>query len=170
LLDQVAGVSREIRTRLPRGPYIPGRNARHPEGAFDALRAKALMPTATAAAAENAAWLAGIDLLEAGFYWEAHEVLEQVWMNAPANAPERYQVQAVIQLANAALKQLMDRPRAALRLCAITRDLAGQARRRGGKAVMGLDEAALSGAADRLEAAIRRGEVEPVRLAATAAR
>ena len=62
------------------------------------------------AAAENPAFQAGLDCLESGFYWEAHEILEPVWMNAPADAPERFMVQALIQLANAALKQVMDRP------------------------------------------------------------
>ena len=69
------------------------------------------------------AFQAGLELLEAGFYWEAHEVLEPVWMNARANTPERHFVQALIQLANAALKLLMQRPGAATRLIDISTEL-----------------------------------------------
>lgn len=123
---------------LPGHAYIPGRTARHPEGRFDALRGGALCPTLSATAGRNPAFQSGLDFLEAGYFWEAHEVLEPVWMNAPANAPERFLVQALIQLANAALKHRMGRPNASRRLCAMA---AGLLDRSGppGASVMGLE-------------------------------
>ena len=139
---------------LPHHAHVPGRNARHPEGAFDAIRGLAPPVTRSSEADHNRAWLAGLEFLEAGFYWEAHEVLEPVWMNAAPESPERSMVQAVIQLANAALKQVMDRPRASLRLCEITR---GHLARAGNGPVMRLEPADILAAVAGLEAAIADG-------------
>lgn len=56
--------------------------------------------------AENAAYLRGIDLYHAGFYWEAHEFWEAVW-KTPGLAPApRALVQALILIAAARLKVL----------------------------------------------------------------
>ena len=94
------------------------------------------MPTVSETAGLNPAWHYGLVLLEAGFYWEAHEVLEPVWMNAAEDSAERHLVQAVIQLANGALKIAMGRPKAAERLFDMVRDLLAKA---GPGPVMGLD-------------------------------
>ena len=73
--------------------------------------------------ATSAAWQAGLHYLQNGYFWEAHEALEPVWMQLPPNSVERKFVQAVIQAANAALKLEMKRPRATLRLCDIAKAL-----------------------------------------------
>ena len=104
---------------LPPHAHVPGRTPRHPEGAFDAFRAPIRPGMTPGDLARTDAWRAGWQFLNAGYFWEAHEVLEPVWLALPPNAPERKQVQAVIQTANAALKLEMGLPRAALRLCAI---------------------------------------------------
>jgi len=65
----------------------------------------------------------GLHYIDTGFYWEAHEVLEPVWMALPETSEERRLVQALIQIANAGLKLEMGRPRAAARLCAIAHQL-----------------------------------------------
>ena len=102
---------------FPEYPYVPGRTPRHPEGWFDAIR-DTVRPGATARElADSPAWAAGLAYLEDGFFWEAHEVLEPVWMALPHGSREREMVQALIQLANACLKREMGRPRAVLRLC-----------------------------------------------------
>jgi len=110
--------------RFPLPPYahVPGRNRRHPAALF--AMAKAAVPdrTGSEAASENPVWWFGLLLLARGYYWECHEVLEPVWQNAAPNSRERQFVQGVIQLANAALKREMGRPRAARRLCAMARD------------------------------------------------
>lgn len=51
-----------------------------------------------------AAYRAGYDLLEAGYFWEAHEVWEAVWHRTAPNSREFYLLRALIQFANAALK------------------------------------------------------------------
>lgn len=67
----------------------------------------------------SVAWRAGWTFLNAGCYWEAHEVWEAVWLALPPNSAERRFVQAVIQLANALLKEKMNRPNAARRLAEV---------------------------------------------------
>jgi hypothetical protein len=62
---------------------------------------------------DNAAYLYGHRLLEAGFYWEAHEVWEAVWMNCRPNSTEKVLLQALIQQANARLKRKMGKVNAA---------------------------------------------------------
>ena len=82
------------------------------------------------------AWRAGWQFVRAGYFWEAHEVLEPVWMALPPNSAERRFVQGVIQAANAALKLEMGRPRAALRLCGIADDWLAETG--GAERIMGL--------------------------------
>jgi predicted metal-dependent hydrolase len=89
--------------------------------------------------AASPAFRAGLAWLHAGFFWEAHEVLEPVWMALP-EGPARQMAQALIQLANARLKGRMGRPRAAARLRALAAGHLAAARRGGGR-VLGLDPA-----------------------------
>lgn len=126
---------------LPGHKHIPGANVRHAEDAFDWIRDQA------AADADNPAWRYGLRLLAEGFYWEAHEVLEPVWMAATPNSAEKAMAQAVIQLANAALKLDMGKPKAAQRLAVLVDELAAEAGRSRAK-VLGLDVGAVRGAAD----------------------
>ncbi|MBL3705460.1 DUF309 domain-containing protein [Sulfitobacter sp. BDSS02] len=84
---------------------------------------------------QTLAWRAGWLFVRNGYFWEAHEVLEPVWMTLDAG-PERQFVQGVIQVANAALKLKMGRPNAVRRLCDIADghlDACGEA-----DAIMGL--------------------------------
>jgi len=104
---------------LPSHAYVPGQNARHSEGAFDTIRDTAQPGMSDVELAASAAFQTGLRYLDQGYYWEAHEVLEPVWMACPPNAVSRSVVQGLIQLANARLKQKMEKPRAAGRLFAI---------------------------------------------------
>ena len=63
-----------------------------------------------------AAFLEGLRLLDTGWFWEAHEVLEPVWMACPPNSRERMATKALIQIANARLKSRMGMSRAVERL------------------------------------------------------
>lgn len=108
--------------------YVPGKTPRHPEGMFDGIR-QSVVPGMTAETlSKTAAFRTGLDYLETGLFWEAHEVLEPVWMALPQGSETRDFVQALIQLANAALKQQMGRPKASLRLCDIAEGLLQQVR------------------------------------------
>lgn len=60
----------------------------------------------------------GRALYERGFFWEAHEAWEPVWLAAAPNSRERAFLQGIIQLANARLKLAMGRDGAAARICA----------------------------------------------------
>lgn len=137
----------------PAYPYVPGRTPRHPEGQFDALRATARQGASPAELVATPAWAAGLAYLEDGFYWEAHEVLEPVWLALPRGSREREMVQALIQLANACLKREMGRPRAVLRLCRI---VAGHLDHLGHGPVMGQPLEDLRDAIHALENQIRR--------------
>jgi hypothetical protein len=72
--------------------------------------------------AASPAWAAARAYYGAGFYWEAHELLEPVWMATAPGSAERHLVQAFIQLANARLKLRMERPKAVARLCCLSRE------------------------------------------------
>lgn len=111
---------------LPDYKHLPGINQRPDDKLLQTMAMQASPITQEADANENIAWLYGIRLIENGFYWEAHEVLEVVWMRAPHNSRERFLVQCLIQIANAALKQVLQKPTAAARLC----DMAEQCRQR----------------------------------------
>lgn len=105
-------------SRMPPTRYWPGINARP-----DAAAIAALHDTGGSIAD---AWHFGLALLHQGYYWESHEVLEPVWLHYPPNSRERHLVQALIHLANAALKhcrgsggardRILQRTRASLRL------------------------------------------------------
>lgn len=130
-------------TARPPHAYVPGRTARHPEGAFAALTA-GLHPGLSVAQLRAApAWAAGRAWLAQGFYWEAHELLEPVWMSLPPNSRERHLVAALIQIANARLKLEMGRAHAAVRICARARESLARAEVGGGP-VMGLRPADLA--------------------------
>ena len=94
---------------LPPHPYVPRETARHPEDLFEPL--KGVEPLGP----ECPAWRHGLRFYRAGYFWEAHEMWEAVWMALP-EGPERRLVQASIQQANARLKERMGQARAAARL------------------------------------------------------
>jgi hypothetical protein len=88
--------------------YVPGKTERHPEGAFDAVRATATVDLSRVQLAKSQAFRLGLRYLETGYYWEAHELLEPVWMAQSDPSIERKFVQGLIQIANGSLKMEMD--------------------------------------------------------------
>ena len=68
---------------LPEQAHVPGRTARPATSpAYDAARA-APARTDPAVWRENLAYRYGLTLVDAGFFWEAHEVLEAVQTQQP---------------------------------------------------------------------------------------
>jgi hypothetical protein len=61
-------------------------------------------------------YLYGIDLFNEGFWWECHEALEGLWLEAGVGSEAGHVLQAVIQCAAAHLKAFTDRPEGAMRL------------------------------------------------------
>lgn len=59
---------------------------------------------------ECSAYLFGIDLFNAGFYWESHEQWEAVWHAVGRNGPVADFLKALIKLSAAGVKNLEGRP------------------------------------------------------------
>lgn len=114
--------------KWPAHPYVPGQSARHDEGFFDPITSKIVPGMTFEEMAVSDCWVQGWALFDAGYFWEAHELWEPLWMLMPLNSVEKHFVKAVIQLANARLKERMGRPKATLRLCKLAREAIHQAR------------------------------------------
>lgn len=112
-------MKRDAAIPLPDHAYIPGETTRHASGAFDVFHDSVLPGSSAKELTETIAWRAGLLFLQKGYFWEAHEVLEPVWMALPDDDPDRQLVQALIQYANAGLKRRMNRPKAAQRLAVL---------------------------------------------------
>lgn len=115
---------------LPQWRYLPGRVA-----AADSARLEPVLATVDQGGDPQTvqkltAFLFGVDLYNAGFFWEAHEVWEPVWMSLPPNSRERIACQALIQAANGCLKLGIGRSAAFAKLAAevarLVRDAASQ--------------------------------------------
>jgi hypothetical protein len=100
----------------PPEPHLPGITPRPAEDHFDAVKATLEGCETPDALAASACFKAGFEAFERRYYWEAHELWEPVWMQLPEGSREKALVQGLIQLANAALKQRMGRPKAAERI------------------------------------------------------
>ncbi len=61
----------------------------------------------------------GLALYRAGFFWEAHEAWEPLWLAARPNSAERALLQGLIQLANGWLKLRLGREQAAGRIAGL---------------------------------------------------
>ena len=101
---------------LPKKPYLPGQTPRPEDDAFDHVKELAPMKTLSEDAQSNVTWHFGLRLLAEGFYWEAHEVLETVWLRSDPNSREFHLVRGIIHVANGKLKEALDQSRAAARL------------------------------------------------------
>ncbi|MEM7212855.1 MAG: DUF309 domain-containing protein, partial [Pseudomonadota bacterium] len=88
------------------------------------------------------------------------EVWEPVWMRAGGNSRERLAVQGLIQLSNACLKLVMQRPGAARRLLDISREKLLEAAQRG-EPVMGVDLSDLSAGIHAFRVRIKGGTDTP---------
>ncbi len=84
---------------LPTSGFLPGIGMPRPEerdfsgGPWTAENWKDIQP-----------WKFGIDLYNAGFFWEAHEAWEAVWTSWPKDSPEGLLVRGCIQSAAALVK------------------------------------------------------------------
>jgi hypothetical protein len=99
-------------------------------------------PPLAAARADPQGLAYGIDLYNRGFFWEAHEVWEAVWLASAPNSGRRQGLRMLIQMANAGLKLAMGKPRAFARLAGEVAALARDA----DLAAEGLDVAAMAAA------------------------
>ena len=121
----------------PPHAYIPGRTPRHPEALFEPFKV-GIADVPAEKLNLTSPWRIAHAFLAEGYFWEAHEIFEAIWMVCPPNAPEKLLVQALIQKANAELKFLMGMERATSRLRAESARLAKEAFVRGGEVVLGI--------------------------------
>jgi hypothetical protein len=103
----------------PRYAYVPGSTQRHAEDLFDRFKPDASMPEELLS--RCTAWHLGLQFFGEGFYWEAHEMWEAIWLRLGQTTPERAMVQSLIQLANTGLKVKIGRPKAQERLLGLAR-------------------------------------------------
>ena len=104
----------------PEQPYLPGVTERPDEARFAGFKVGLTPELTPEDLAGSDAFDAGIEAFCQGFYWEAHELWEPVWMCLPAGSGERQVMQGLIQLTNAGLKAAMGRPRAVIRILAMS--------------------------------------------------
>lgn len=123
---------------MPACRHIPGSGSSPDMGVLEVAKAGA------------DAFAYGADLFNRGFFWEAHEVWEAVWMAAAPNSARRQALRALIQMTNACLKLAMGRRNAFARLAVEVAHIApGE-----GLAREGLDMAALASAFQRFAAQV----------------
>ena len=103
---------------MPRWAYVPGETAEADADYETLAQAKLLVPSRFRdyVPARHPAIRYGLALNDAGYFWEAQEVLEAVWAAAPQGGRERILLRACIQIANANLRLRMKKPHAAARL------------------------------------------------------
>ncbi|HVN84345.1 MAG TPA: DUF309 domain-containing protein [Candidatus Binatia bacterium] len=102
-------------TPFPSYRFVPGRHphpTRDPRG--HSYRADPLARRDSAWRPDDwrslDAWLYGIDLFNARYFWEAHEAWESVWAAAPRASVAALLLQGLIQIAAALLKSHMGVP------------------------------------------------------------
>ena len=102
---------------LPRWAYVPGETDEADADYEILAQAKLLVPSRFRGyvPARHPALRYGLALNDAGYFWEAQEILEAVWAAAPQGGRERILLRACIQIANANLRLRMKKPNAAAR-------------------------------------------------------
>jgi predicted metal-dependent hydrolase len=110
-------------------------------------RRRALAATLT----DNSRWLYALDLFNAGFYWEAHEVWESFWNALGRTTTEALVVQGLIHLAAAAVKIREGKPAGVTRHSQRARELLGDLRTAGVGGTLGLAPESISAVVTELE-------------------
>jgi hypothetical protein len=128
---------------LPPYTYVPGgpwpHPTRSPEGHRSGNQDPPALPIRDDAWEASAFYLRGIELFNAGYYWEAHEAWESLWHAHGRRGPTAEILQALIKLAAAGVKVREGRPAGVRTHAARAADLFERARRGGGAYQLGLD-------------------------------
>ncbi len=91
------------RFSLPRFAYVPGSAQPHPSGLESHVPVFPLSPQGPLDQ-EISPFLYGVDCFNAGFFWEAHEVWEQLWKLKEKHSPQSRLFQGLIALAACGVK------------------------------------------------------------------
>jgi hypothetical protein len=128
---------------LPPYAYVPGGPWPHPTRSPDGHRFG--KPEAPAPPIVDDDWesspafLGGVELFNAGYYWEAHEAWESLWHTHGRRGPTAEVLQALIKLAAAGVKAREGRPPGVRTHAARAAALFDRAREAGGRHRLGLD-------------------------------
>ena len=144
-VNDPAGHLSRHKAQPPEPPIAPGVLVSLPTDPASRRRALAALLAA------NSRWLFALDLFNAGFYWEAHEVWESFWNALGRTTPEAQFIQGLIHLAAAAVKIREGKPAGVSRHTQRARELLGdlEAARLGG--TLGLAPDSLSAVVKELE-------------------
>ena len=115
---------------LPPLAYIPGQTQRHKETQFDEIISSIPSVIDFETLQTLSAFHTALNYMQHGFHWEAHEILEAIWMNTAQNSIERLFTQCVIHLANANLKHIMQRETATQKIMTKANALSAEIGRR----------------------------------------
>ncbi|REJ64320.1 MAG: DUF309 domain-containing protein [Proteobacteria bacterium] len=119
-----------MRYALPPHAYIPGQTQRHQEEQFDEIISSIPCDIDFETLQTLSAFHIALNFMQHGFHWEAHEILEAIWMNTAQNSIERLFTQCVIHLANANLKHVMKRETATQKIMSQANALSAEIGRR----------------------------------------
>jgi predicted metal-dependent hydrolase len=140
---------------LPPYAFVPGRTPHpvsDPAGHQYGVEPQAPPPLDPERWRDSRAYLRGVDLFNHGYYWEAHEAWEGLWLAAGRAGPLADFLKGLIQLAAAGVKAREGLPRGVAGHAARAAELFGQtARSLGGASYLGLTPAELLAAARRVE-------------------
>jgi hypothetical protein len=122
-LDAAATFIARLLVALPAGDYplpalshVPGTGSEPDMAPLERVKQTCLPRVDPDNWRDNVAYRYGWSLFDAGLFWEAHEIWEPVWHACAPNSRERHLLRALIQLANARLKQKMGKQNASARL------------------------------------------------------
>ncbi len=140
---------------LPSRRHIPGSGSEPDRPPLDRVKAGTPRSMRAEIWREVPAYLYGVELYASGYFWEAHEVWEPVWLATRPSSRERHLMVALIQLANACLKLAMGQRNATLRLLQEVADRLADCAPGAHDTLMGIDIDGLSGRVRTFADAVR---------------
>ena len=154
-MDKDQHITRYSTIPLPVRKYVPGRNI-HPRKHSGGSHIPPLPESQAQFDVQNwqnsIRYLYAIDLFNHEYWWEAHEVLEELWIETGRTTEIARFLQGIIQVAAALLKKLVSKNEAAGRL--LTRGLSKMRQQSGH--YLGIDVAQFSQAANEFFAGRRQ--------------
>jgi hypothetical protein len=128
---------------LPPYAYVPGSRwphpTRSPEGHLFGTEHPTVHPIDQDRWESSSEYKRGIDLFNAGYYWEAHEAWEGLWHAQGRRVPTAEVLQGLIKLAAAGLKVREGRPGGVRTHACRAAVLFARAREKAGQYQLGLD-------------------------------
>lgn len=123
---------------LPPYTYVPGGPWPHPNRAREA-NGHPVPPPPVGVIADSPLFRRGIELFDAGYYWEAHEAWEVLWHAAGRRGPTADVLRGLIKLAAAGIKVRERREPGVRTHARRAAECFAAARRQGGAHQLGLD-------------------------------